>query len=108
MFMNDPDEHLRRATVYALGALEDRESVSALSLVPRDSKPWVRWNGAWSLLEFGKALRSVASRIKDEDTEVRLFVANARERLQNENPSADVHADHRLWVVQQGRGCLTP
>ena len=33
MFLHDPNEHLRGAAAYALGALGDRESISALSLL---------------------------------------------------------------------------
>lgn len=102
MFMHDQDEHLRGAAAYALGALEDRESVSVLSLALTDSKPWVRRNAAWSLLELGEALRLVASMIKDEDAGVRLFAANASERLQNENPSADAQANHGVGLLNSG------
>ncbi len=85
MFMRDPDVHLRGAAAYALGALGDRESVSALSLALTDSAPWVRRNAAWSLLELGEALHLVASMMEDADAGVRCFAANAQVRLQRED-----------------------
>ena len=77
MFMRDPDENLRGAAAYALGALYDRDSVSALSIALMDSKAWVRRNAAWSLLRLRENLRLVASMVNDVDEGVRMFARNA-------------------------------
>ena len=75
--MRDPDENLRGAAAYALGALYDRDSVSALSIALMDSKAWVRRNAAWSLLRLRENLRLVASMVNDVDEGVRMFARNA-------------------------------
>ena len=87
MFLRDNNENIRGAAAYALGALGDRESVSALTLALTDPKPWVRRNAAWSLLAMEEALNLVASMNRDEDQGVRLFAENARKKMQGSFPT---------------------
>ncbi|MGB5809977.1 MAG: HEAT repeat domain-containing protein [Polyangiales bacterium] len=72
---DDPDRSARQAAVLAAGRIAPDRSRDAIEALLDDDRPEMRFSAVWTLTRIGAAAPvRIASRLEDEDEEVRLLV----------------------------------